>query len=213
MTKDTYKTGDTVFTDWINGNYKFNFNTVFYLGIRTAAIVELLTKHKVKNWEQLKKLTKYTHVGKIVKVNKDSYIIAEATGKGYVFNEYKKNYIDRLVKQNYFLIKRPTHKLTNVYKEASKLEDRQYGWMSIVRIGISTLGKLVPFGKYVTYIPLVNKLIDKITDKHLICTEANAKIDYICSGKKINMSEEFNVSKDRLMPMHHKKSKYLKTIK
>jgi hypothetical protein len=148
----------------------------------------------------------------IIQVTPKKYVVAEALDEGYVFCDYDKDYFHTMVESEYFRVVRPIYPVKNVKLEATKLKGRPYSWLNIATMGLSTLLRVVPiftlFGKG----KFLLDFILNYTDKKLVCSEANTMVAYNTSNKKINLSAEFGVVKDKIMPFHYLITKFYKRV-
>ncbi len=128
----------------------------------------------------------FVHSGVIGEVKKDEVVIYEAIDKGFVKSTYSKAYMRDKIELREIWIGKPTKPLRNVKKHAEKYLGRPYGWFDIFSIVLS----------------LFTRKTEGITGaKHLICSEAVARILYDASDKKIDFVKEFGKSYDLIEPM------------
>jgi len=138
--------------------------------------------------------SKYCHVGIITDVSADNkyFIMAEAINNGFVYNSY--NTETKLQTADVYRSKRKLYDVSNII---NKYIGKPYGWMQLIAILIK---------KY------TGLNISKDGIKHLICSEAVARVLYDASKKKINFEEEFFKPYDYITPEDISKSKFLKKV-
>lgn len=147
-----------------------------------------LIHYKKKGW---------THAGIISEVLENHVIIHEALDKGFVKNKYLKEGLIYRQLSKMMTIGTSRYKLYNVKENCEKYEGSAYAWYDIFLI--------------VLYIFTGKKsFIFSTGANKLICSEADARVLYDSSYKKINMAEEFDKSYDLIMPQDLKESRYLR---
>jgi len=143
---------------------------------------------KLISWRnKLHNKSKWTHTA-IVITEIDEYNnvqVAEALGKGFVISEYPAWWIYLKQKEGKIELGETNKPLKNVYDLAKKYEGARYGWSAIFHIVLSFFTK-------------DNDYTDG--EKHLICSEAVARILYDASNKKIDFVKEFKKSYDLITP-------------
>lgn len=206
------KIQDTIFTDWQYGQ-KFRFTREFFFRriIQYANYLEGIRLGLTK--EEAKKASRFSHVGKIVEITKNKVVVAEALFKGYCRYEYDKEFFKQAMKDGKIEVKTNIKKMNSIDKEFfEKYQGRDYSVLDIVRSGISTIFRLIPFShklfmKMYSY-RYLRVFLDSASDNKVICTEINAIYDYNQSNGKIDYAEEFGLDRHLLMPIHLYISKY-----
>ena len=138
-----------------------------------------------------------THIGIITNVNSlDNKVeIAEATSKGFIFNEYDSRKLNRQILEGKVHIGEVNEELKNVREICKKYEGIRYGYLDILGIGLSGL---------------IGWKVLGITGKNaIICSEAVSRVIYDCT-KKIDFAKEYNIKFDAITPEHIYLSKQVK---
>ena len=198
------KVGDKIQFDWKN-NDSFewtNKNHWAKMCIQIAQHIDLIGRgwNANESWS----LSRFTHTGTVIEVSETHYIVAEALNGGYTFIPYEKEYMKRLIDQGYCLVLRPQVRLQDVKKVASKMEGYPYDWKAIAGLAFTTIFRVMPI---VSRAAVIMRYLHIPTAKTVICSEANSRLDFKCSGGKLDMPKEFGVSHDRIMPVHYTISK------
>lgn len=198
------KKGDKIQFDWKNDN-PFEWTNKAHWAkvcIQVAQHVDLIGRgwNASISW----KLSRYTHTGTVVEVSDTGYLVAEALNGGYTFIPYEKEYMKRLIDQGYCIVLRSDIPLKDVKKTAEKMEGYPYDWKAIAGLAFTTVFRVIPL---VRKAGVVMRYLHIPTAKTVICSEANSRLDFECSGGKLNMPKEFGVGHDKIMPVHYTISK------
>jgi len=131
-------------------------------------------------------------VGIVTGIDEKHMVIAEAVSNGFVYNSYNTE-----TKLQTIDVYRSKKKLNNVTEIVDKYIGKPYGWLQLVAIFVKKYFKLD---------------INPDGNKHLICSEAVARVLYDASKKKINFEEEYHKHYDLITPADISNSKFVKKV-
>jgi len=129
--------------------------------------------------------SRYTHVGIVSKIYKDSVEISEALNQGFVTNLYYDEYLTEQMNERRILILRTRRKLTDVNKYIDEFKGTSYGFLQLLGILIRRYTGLSLFEN---------------GERQVICSEVVARVLYKATNGRLDISKIFKKDFEFITP-------------